>query len=255
MRCRNTLSVLIMATLLLSASACRFWDNSKTSVEELPQNSEIQTSSLVPDGNRERSSSLVKKYGEMDNFTYEYSIRYETPESSDNPDNSLKEARYRVWYINGGLKTQYDVSGSALLYYISSPGADHFYMYYPQENTAVRFPLNSESGADIPMRKYTLNPVADIKNNIRSMVNNGTSVVNGVTCDVFNHTSAEMKTTYYFSQDTGFPIRMESRSENPAQPLKYTMDFKNFRLGAAVDSDIRLPAGAEVISLEEKADK
>lgn len=255
MNLRNIVSVLIAVALLLPVTACKFWDNPKAPAEELLENEDIQTSSSMPDKSREKTNSLVKKYGEMDNFTYEYSIRYEVPESSDSGGKDLREARYKVWYINGGLKTQYDVSGSNLLYYVCSPGADHFYIYYPQQNTAVKFPLNAESESDIPMRKETLNPVGNIKDNIESMVNNGTSVVNGVACDVFNHVSGERKTTYYFSQDTGFPIRIESRSENPAQPFKYTMDFKNFKLGTAANSDIRLPAGAEIIPLDGETDK
>lgn len=204
----------------------------------------VQTTSLSSANTGIDTDNLLRKFEDIKNFYCEYEIKHETGAISG-MDSVPLPGIYRLWYKDGKVKTNYKVQQENS-FYVYNPDNNMAYLYNVNENSAAKFSLDPEINAAVPIKPQELNPLEQMKQRMPRFVNNGTSVINNFPCDVFNYEDENIKVTYYYLQQTGFPITIEVRMGTFGHLFKYSIIFKDFKTGSVSNSDVSVPASARV---------
>ncbi|MBI2853709.1 MAG: hypothetical protein HYX87_02150 [Chloroflexi bacterium] len=139
-----------------------------------------------------------------------------------------------VWVKRDKMKAETTFGGRAATLYIDS-AAKVMYAYQPAENTAVKIPFNptqsASSQSDLIRRS---NP---------KLV--GTETVGGIGCAVYEYSIDGTTTKAWIWKDRGVPIKIESNTPQG----KGVIEFKDYDFSDIPDSEMVLPAGANIIDV------
>lgn len=151
----------------------------------------------------------------------------------------------KVWGMKDKMKFENTHEGKKMVTFID---ADVTYMYDPASNTAMKF-SSKDMGADKGMKPDNPSAYEDsiAKDSLKFVEN---VVYEGVKCRVVTFTSKDDGTTakMWLREDYGLPMKQEMVSKKGE---KFTIEYKNMKIGALPPDTFKLPAGAKIQDMGE----
>lgn len=142
-----------------------------------------------------------------------------------------------IWQTYNKQRVEYVVEGESLVM-IYLLDEDIMYTYYPEQNLAMKMPLDLSQAP----QGTQVGDMVEILENSPSIV--GKEIKDGVECMVISFvTGGETEVTLWIWIDTGFPIRTEGK--NPDGTLTI-MEFKNIDFSDIPDSMFEIPEGVQI---------
>lgn len=147
----------------------------------------------------------------------------------------------KVWLAGGKVKSEMMAEGRKVVTILDGEAA---YTYSPEENMAMKMPLDKAKKFDTPMDYSKEAQAAPDKVKVLETV-----TYDGVKCKVIQVTSPDGKeqSKMWVREDYGIPVRVESDSGGD----KFVMEIKNLKVGAQPPDTFKLPAGVQVQDLGE----
>lgn len=182
---------------------------------------------------KEELSELFTSGKDMDEFYYEMKVT------------GMGEEEYTTkMYIKEGLmRMESEVMGQSVMMIYTE---DAFYTLDPQSKTAIKMPmgLDEDEERDIP----TLEDFTDDLDE-GSMNYLGKETINGISCHVVEtrDLSDDNQVKMWLHEEYGFPMRIESRTE---QDTLHVSEVTDFKVGNLSDDLFEMPEGYQIMDLE-----
>lgn len=149
----------------------------------------------------------------------------------------------KVWVKGQKSRTEVDMSGTTS---ITIADGTTIYVLDPATKTGTKTTTSSDTAtaaagvsdtnynADLTAQKWTFDKMEKL----------GEETVNGVKTIVYN--DAEAATKYWVHEEYGFPVKMETTSEEEG----FTMEIKNIKVEAVDDSQFEIPADYKITEVQ-----
>ncbi len=154
------------------------------------------------------------------------------------------DAGYEIWMNDDGkMKMEGDVGGEGEGMMLMDGEA--MYMYDAETGQAMKFPMDGPDASSAPIQQ---NPVDNIEEILGfGYTVDGEEEINGMDCIVVNYSDMGADMTMYIWKDYGFPVK--TVIDGPTGEM--VTEYKEIDFDCADDDEFQLPAGAEVMDLED----
>jgi len=148
-----------------------------------------------------------------------------------------------MWIEGEKIKNESTAEGKKVVTILSG---DTSYVYYPDENTAMKMVLNKQN-------KQSENPF-DYGKDIDTAPDKykvlETVVYDGIKCKVVAVTGADGKENLkmWVREDYGIPVRVEATD---ADGVKTVVEYKNMKIGKQPADTFQLPAGVTITDMSQ----
>ncbi|MBN1693388.1 MAG: hypothetical protein JW845_07530 [Dehalococcoidales bacterium] len=144
-----------------------------------------------------------------------------------------------IWQTRTKQRMEYVMEGEhiVMIYLLNE---EIMYMYYPDQNMAMKMVLNTSQMAHGTME----GDMADVLDNHPVIA--GTEDYDGKECLVVEFTSDEMSIKLWVWVDTGFPIRTEGTTPDGTLTV---MEYTNISFANIPDSVFEIPEGVQIMEM------
>ncbi|MFO8101746.1 MAG: DUF4412 domain-containing protein [Dehalococcoidia bacterium] len=155
-----------------------------------------------------------------------------------------QDSEYEFWMNEAGkVRMEGSVSGQEESVMIMDD--ESMIVYTPQTGDAMKFSMGSTEAPDIP---FDEDPVEEIE----SITGFGYTIkgeerINGMDCIVVDYSDMNVETTVWIWKDHGFPVKTVVETDMGTM----TTEFTQIDFDCPPESTFQLPAGVEVMDLEE----
>jgi outer membrane lipoprotein-sorting protein len=178
----------------------------------------------------ESAASLFAKAKNIKGMSYDYVTTMPTGTVSG-----------KVWQQGKNVKTEGTAEGQKIVTIINGD-TNTCYIYYPDQNTAMKMPVEDETQETKAPTDYAedVDPL-----NLKFVE---TAVFDGAQCKVYALQSAEGSIKYWIRTDYGIPVRVETTLTDGTRMV---VEYKNLKVGTLPAETFELPAGVEVTDMSD----
>lgn len=233
----------LLVLVLCMATACGGGDEEETTTATTttthPTATQTTTpTSATPGQTTTTSTATVNPLTELlSQWTGEQPVRYDLVVTL--PD-QLDKVTGHIWQTHNKQKMEYTMEGETVVM-IFLLDEDTMYMYYPDQNMAMKMTLDTSQMA----QGTQTGDMPEILENEPSIV--GTETIDGIECMVISFSpGGGTDVTLWVWTDTGFPVRTESITSDGKQTI---MEYTNIDFSDIPDSVFEIPEDVQIIEV------